>query len=337
MGHEGQKQSWYSLLPEEEKEVIRKRRRDAYAQKKAIERQIVDEEYQKEKTRSGINIEKDKTFSGAQKHAYEQGIEVAKNDPVQMQNEGSNGGHSCEQDLEKQGKSQEGLSVVGSGDEANQTLSTIVISNGETPEPNRTENNESKDELSPVTPKKGYLSRSPSSHAQCRGIAANVPPPESHPSVDANELDTMLDVVELSPQGKLGSRRRREFNLPGGPGGCSNQNEIAAGVAEVVQMLGQADNAQMKIYVDEDGASGSWNDTNMLDGHSKHQSVTPSSSGRSKISCKTAVDANVDAMLEIAAASKMRASAIMKNEVRFSISRCMKVLDEMQCVDQRLI
>ncbi|TXG65811.1 hypothetical protein EZV62_007086 [Acer yangbiense] len=34
---------------------------------------------------------------------------------VQMQNEGSNGGHSCEQDLEKQGKSQEGLSVVGSG------------------------------------------------------------------------------------------------------------------------------------------------------------------------------------------------------------------------------
>ena len=48
---------------------------------------------------------------------------------VQMQNEGSNGGHSCEQDLEKQVKSQEGLLVVGSGDEANQTLSTIVISN----------------------------------------------------------------------------------------------------------------------------------------------------------------------------------------------------------------
>ncbi|KAK3224734.1 hypothetical protein Dsin_004596 [Dipteronia sinensis] len=80
---------------------------------------------------------------------------------VQMQNEGSNGGHSCEQDLEKQGKSQEGLSVVGSDDEANQTLPTIVISNGETPEPNRTDNNNSKDELPPVmSPKKGYLSRS---------------------------------------------------------------------------------------------------------------------------------------------------------------------------------
>ncbi|KAK3231730.1 hypothetical protein Dsin_003611 [Dipteronia sinensis] len=68
----------------------------------------------------------------------------------QMQNEGSNWGHSCEQDLEKQGKSQEGLSVVGSDDEANQTLSTIVISTGETPEPNRTDNNDSKDELPPV-------------------------------------------------------------------------------------------------------------------------------------------------------------------------------------------
>ncbi|KAK3205092.1 hypothetical protein Dsin_019138 [Dipteronia sinensis] len=148
-----------------------------------------------------------------------------------------------------------------------------------------------------------------------------------------NELDAMFDVVEPRPQGKLVSMRRRKFNLPGGPGGCSNQNEIAAGVAEVVQMLDQADNAQMN-YVDEDGTWGSWDDTNMLDGQSKHQSVTPSSSGRSKISCKTAGDAIVDAMLEIAAASKMRASAIMKNEERFSISRCIKVLDEMQGVDQ---
>ena len=39
--------------------------------------------------------------------------------------------------------------------------------------------------------------------------------------------------------------------------------------------------AQMN-YVDEDGTSGSGDDTNMLDGHSKHQSVTPSSSGRKK-------------------------------------------------------
>ncbi|KAK3183386.1 hypothetical protein Dsin_030672 [Dipteronia sinensis] len=72
MEYKDQKQSWYSLLFEEKKEVIRKRKRDAYAQKKAIEGQIVDEEYRREKTRSGIEIEKDKTSSGAQKHAYKQ-------------------------------------------------------------------------------------------------------------------------------------------------------------------------------------------------------------------------------------------------------------------------
>ncbi|KAK2645246.1 hypothetical protein Ddye_020441 [Dipteronia dyeriana] len=74
----------------------------------------------------------------------------------------------------------------------------------------------------------------------------------------------------------------------------------------------------------------------MLDGHKKHQPVRPSSSGRHKICCKTAGDAIVDAMLEIAAVSKMRASAIMKNEERFSIRRCIKVLDEMQGVGQRI-
>ncbi|KAK0598946.1 hypothetical protein LWI29_000969 [Acer saccharum] len=136
-----------------------------------------------------------------------------------MQNEGSNGGHSCEQDLEKQGKSQEGLLVVGSGDEAIQTLPTIVISNGETPEPNRTDDNDSKDELPPVmSPNKGYLS-----------------------------------------------------------------------------------SAQMN-YVDEDGTLGSGDDTNMLDGNSKRQPVTPSSSGHRKRSRKTAGDVIVDAMLEIATA-----------------------------------
>ncbi|KAK1557680.1 hypothetical protein Q3G72_029458 [Acer saccharum] len=246
---------------------------------------------------------------------------------VQMQNEGSNGGHSCEQDLEKQGKSQEGLSGVGSGDEANQTLFTIVISNGETPEPNRIDNNDSKDachvsqEWLLVKDKeealidlgcqcRGGLAKAHRSGIDtwfrirgsnrcdiCQGIAANVPPPESQPSLLVlkkratvmanakgkslmqNELDAMLDVdhvVEPRPQGKLGSMRRRKFNLPGGPGGCSNQNETAAGVAEVVQMLDQVDN--------------------------KHQSVTPSSSGCRKISCKTAGDAIVDATLEIAAA-----------------------------------
>lgn len=86
-------------------------------------------------------------------------------------------------------------------------------------------------------------------------------------------------------------------------------------------------------FVDEDASSGSGDDVSMLDGN-KRQSGMPSSSGRRKRSRKATGDAIVDAMLEIAAASKMRAAAIMKNEDRFSISKCIKVLDEMPGVDQ---
>lgn len=87
--------------------------------------------------------------------------------------------------------------------------------------------------------------------------------------------------------------------------------------------------------VDEDASSGSGGDLNMLDGHNKHQPVTPNS-GRRKRGRKATGDAIVDAMLEIAAASKMRAAAIMRNEERFAISKCIKVLDEMQGVDQSI-
>lgn len=87
--------------------------------------------------------------------------------------------------------------------------------------------------------------------------------------------------------------------------------------------------------VDEDASSGSGGDLNMLDGNNKHQPVTPNS-GRRKRGRKATGDAIVDAMLEIAAASKMRAATIMRNEERFAISKCIKVLDEMQGVDQSI-
>lgn len=88
-------------------------------------------------------------------------------------------------------------------------------------------------------------------------------------------------------------------------------------------------------FMDEDASSGSGDDANVLDGN-KHQSGIPSNSGRRKRSRKATGDAIVDAMLEIAAASKMRATAIMKNEDRFSISKCIKVLDEMPSIDQQV-
>ncbi|KAF3942815.1 hypothetical protein CMV_030559, partial [Castanea mollissima] len=80
-------------------------------------------------------------------------------------------------------------------------------------------------------------------------------------------------------------------------------------------------------FVDEDASSGSGDDANMLDGH-KRQSGMPSSSGRRKRSRKATGDAIVDAMLEIAAASKMRATAIMKNEDRFSINNSLAGMDD---------
>lgn len=89
-------------------------------------------------------------------------------------------------------------------------------------------------------------------------------------------------------------------------------------------------------FVDEDASSGSGEDVSMLDGRTKRQSATQNSGGRRKRSRKATGDAIVEAMLEIAAASKMRAAALMKNEERFSISKCIKVLDEMQDVDQRV-
>lgn len=87
-------------------------------------------------------------------------------------------------------------------------------------------------------------------------------------------------------------------------------------------------------YVDEDGSSGSGDDVNMLDGQKRPAGV--SASGGRKRGRKATGDAIVDAMMQIAAASKMRANAIMKNEDRFSISKCINVLDEMQGVDERI-
>ncbi|CAI9108859.1 OLC1v1008559C1 [Oldenlandia corymbosa var. corymbosa] len=88
-------------------------------------------------------------------------------------------------------------------------------------------------------------------------------------------------------------------------------------------------------YVEDDASSGSGEDLNMLDGNSKRPLATPGT-GRAKRNRKATGDAIVDAMLEIAAASKMRAAAIMRNEERFAISKCIKVLDELQGLDQQI-
>lgn len=89
--------------------------------------------------------------------------------------------------------------------------------------------------------------------------------------------------------------------------------------------------------MEEEASSGSGDDANMMiDGNKRPSGMPSTSSGRRKRSRKATGDAIVDAMLQIAAASKMRAAAIMKNDDQFSISKCIKVLDEMQGLDQRI-
>lgn len=55
----------------------------------------------------------------------------------------------------------------------------------------------------------------------------------------SDELEAMLDVVDPQPAKRSMSMRRRTFDMPD----SLIQKEIAAGVAEVVQMLNHEDNA----------------------------------------------------------------------------------------------
>ncbi|CAH8392270.1 unnamed protein product [Eruca vesicaria subsp. sativa] len=92
---------------------------------------------------------------------------------------------------------------------------------------------------------------------------------------------------------------------------------------------------------DEEPSYGSGDELNNIDGqHNKRipAATTPSSAAASgparKRSRKACGDAIVEAMLEIAAASKMRAAALSNNVDRFSISKCIRALDDLQGVDQ---
>lgn len=53
------------------------------------------------------------------------------------------------------------------------------------------------------------------------------------------ELEAMLDVIDPQPAKRSISFRRRTFDMPSG----SINKEIAAGVAQVVELLDQAENS----------------------------------------------------------------------------------------------
>ncbi|PIA47194.1 hypothetical protein AQUCO_01400109v1 [Aquilegia coerulea] len=90
------------------------------------------------------------------------------------------------------------------------------------------------------------------------------------------------------------------------------------------------------LLVQDDASSSSEEDVNIPNGSNKRPSTTLLNSTRRKRNRKGPNDAIVDAMLEIAAASKLRANAMMRSNDRFSISSCVKVLDEVQGLDQHI-
>uniref|UniRef100_A0A5B7AUX4 Myb/SANT-like domain-containing protein n=1 Tax=Davidia involucrata TaxID=16924 RepID=A0A5B7AUX4_DAVIN len=74
----------------------------------------------------------------------------------------------------------------------------------------------------------------------------------------------------------------------------------------------------------------------MADDEDKFQPIIPPSTGGRKRARKGIDDVIVNALSEMAAASKLRAVAIKQHNDRFSITDCVKALDEMQGVDEQV-
>ncbi|XP_024177813.1 L10-interacting MYB domain-containing protein [Rosa chinensis] len=66
------------------------------------------------------------------------------------------------------------------------------------------------------------------------------------------------------------------------------------------------------------------------------QPITPSTTGIRKRGRKGIDDAIAGAILEMAAASKLRTAAIQQRDARYTIANCIKALDEMKGVDEQL-
>ena len=88
----------------------------------------------------------------------------------------------------------------------------------------------------------------------------------------------------------------------------------------------------------EESSSESDEVAEMADGRDNFQSTTPGPGGiSSRKRGRRGIDNVIaDAILEMAAASKLRTAAIKQRKARFSITNCVKALDEIQGVDERV-
>ncbi|KAJ4963670.1 hypothetical protein NE237_023609 [Protea cynaroides] len=89
------------------------------------------------------------------------------------------------------------------------------------------------------------------------------------------------------------------------------------------------------VLVQDDSSSPSHVVLNIPEGRKKRRTEAPSSCNRRQ-SCEGMNDALAEAMLEMAAASKLSAAVMSKNHDQFSITNCIRVLDEMPGIDHHL-
>lgn len=92
----------------------------------------------------------------------------------------------------------------------------------------------------------------------------------------------------------------------------------------------------LSMFKEEQPSSESEDEANTEDERYKLQSTNPSSGVARKRGRKGIDDVIANAILEMAAASKLKAAAIKQFNDRFSISDCVRVLDQMQGVDDHV-
>ncbi|KAF8406604.1 hypothetical protein HHK36_008693 [Tetracentron sinense] len=93
---------------------------------------------------------------------------------------------------------------------------------------------------------------------------------------------------------------------------------------------------QLSILFQEESSSDSEEEADIAVGQDKCQSTTPHNSHRHKRRCNKIDDVMAEAILEMAAASKLRAAAVMQSRDRFPLTNCIKALDEMQGVNDQI-
>ncbi|XP_057965236.1 L10-interacting MYB domain-containing protein-like [Malania oleifera] len=119
------------------------------------------------------------------------------------------------------------------------------------------------------------------------------------------------------------------FTEPGMNGKYGNSNEYEDGTPFMVPC------PEPLNTFHEESSSESEDEADVADEQEKFQS-TMLSSGHRKRGRKGIDDIIANAILEMAAASKLRTAAIEQCNARFSIATCVKALDEMEGVDERV-